>query len=47
LRNLGDVLELITLQQLEALKSGRIVIGFGRIFIDDPAISQQILFVKN
>jgi DNA-binding transcriptional LysR family regulator len=47
LRSLGDIelglSELITLQQLEALKSGRIDIGFGRILFDDPAISQEIL----
>jgi DNA-binding transcriptional LysR family regulator len=47
LRNLGDVelglSELITLQQLEALKSGRIDVGFGRIVFDDPAITQEIL----
>jgi DNA-binding transcriptional LysR family regulator len=47
LRSLGDVelglSELITLQQLEALKSGRIDIGFGRMLFDDPSISQEIL----
>ncbi|CAD5109833.1 LysR family transcriptional regulator [Zestomonas carbonaria] len=35
--------EMTTLQQVEALKSGRIDIGFGRIRIDDPAIHQQVL----
>lgn len=35
--------EMITLQQVEALKTGRIDIGFGRILIDDPAIHQTIL----
>ncbi|MGV6477741.1 LysR family transcriptional regulator [Azotobacter vinelandii] len=35
--------ELITLQQIEALKSGRIDIGFGRIYIDDPAIVQEVI----
>jgi len=35
--------EMTTLQQVEALKSGRIDIGFGRIRIDDPAIQQQVL----
>lgn len=47
LRGLGDVelglSELITLQQLEALKTGRIDIGFGRMLFDDPSISQEIL----
>ncbi|WP_437882270.1 LysR family transcriptional regulator [Pseudomonas sp. LRF_L74] len=47
LRSDGDVelglSELITLQQVEALKSGRIDIGFGRIHIDDPAIVQQVI----
>ncbi|MFF7709206.1 LysR substrate-binding domain-containing protein [Pseudomonas sp. NPDC007930] len=47
LRSPGDVeiglLELITLQQLDALKSGRIDIGFGRILFDDPAIHQFVL----
>ncbi|GLK91258.1 LysR family transcriptional regulator [Pseudomonas turukhanskensis] len=35
--------EMTTLQQIEALKSGRIDIGFGRIHFDDPAIHQQVL----
>ncbi|WP_374437866.1 LysR family transcriptional regulator [Pseudomonas panipatensis] len=35
--------EMTTLQQIEALKSGRIDIGFGRIRFDDPAIHQQVL----
>ncbi|MCY1274789.1 HTH-type transcriptional regulator BenM [compost metagenome] len=35
--------EMTTLQQVEALKSGRIDIGFGRIRIDDPMILQQVL----
>lgn len=47
LRSLGDIelglSELITLQQLEALKSGRIDIGFGRLLFDDPAITQYVL----
>lgn len=37
------LLEMTTLQQVEALKSGRIDIGFGRIRIDDPAIRQSVL----
>ncbi|MBA1274524.1 LysR family transcriptional regulator [Stutzerimonas azotifigens] len=47
LRAAGDVelglSELITLQQVEALKSGRIDIGFGRIRIDDPAVVQEVI----
>lgn len=35
--------EMTTLQQIEALKAGRIDIGFGRIRFDDPAIHQQVL----
>lgn len=35
--------EMTTLQQVDALKSGRIDIAFGRIRIDDPAICQQVL----
>lgn len=35
--------ELITLQQVEALKSGRIDIGFGRIRIEDPAVIQEVI----
>lgn len=47
LRAFGDIevglSELITLQQLEALKSGRIDIGFGRLLFDDPAVTQFVL----
>lgn len=35
--------EMTTLQQIEALKNGRIDIGFGRLHFDDPAIHQQVL----
>ncbi|MBV4477568.1 MULTISPECIES: LysR family transcriptional regulator [Pseudomonas] len=35
--------EMTTLQQVEALKAGRIDIGFGRIRIDDPAIQQIVI----
>ncbi|WDY60592.1 LysR family transcriptional regulator [Pseudomonas sp. PSKL.D1] len=35
--------EMTTVQQVDALKSGHIDIGFGRIRIDDPAIVQQVL----
>lgn len=47
LRSVGNIelglSELITVQQLEALKSGRIDIGFGRLLLNDPAITQEIL----
>jgi len=36
--------EMTTLEQMEALKSGRIDIGFGRIHFDDGAIHQQVLY---
>lgn len=35
--------ELTTLPQVEALKRGRIDIGFGRIHIEDPAIVQEVI----
>ena len=35
--------EMTTLQQVQALKAGRIDIGFGRIHIADPAIVQTVL----
>lgn len=35
--------EMTTLEQAEALKSGRIDIGFGRIPIEDPAIEQLVI----
>lgn len=47
LRGSGDIelglLEMVTLQQVEALKSGRIDIGFGRIHIDDAAVVQTVI----
>lgn len=47
LRSVGNIelglSELITVQQLEALKSGRIDIGFGRLLLDDPTIVQEVL----
>lgn len=47
LRGTGDIelglLEMVTLQQVEALKSGRIDIGFGRIHIEDPAVVQKVI----
>jgi len=36
--------ELTTVQQIQALKAGRIDMGFGRIRIDDPDVEQEILF---
>ncbi|CAM4059747.1 LysR family transcriptional regulator [Vreelandella rituensis] len=36
--------ELTTVQQVQALKTGRIDIGFGRLRIDDPEIEQELLF---
>lgn len=36
--------ELKTREQIEALKSGKIDIGFGRLRIDDPDVEQQLLF---
>jgi DNA-binding transcriptional LysR family regulator len=35
--------ELITVQQAEALKAGRIDVGFGRLQLDDPAIASEVL----
>ncbi|MFJ3485280.1 LysR family transcriptional regulator [Pseudomonas sp. NPDC090202] len=47
LRATGDIelglSEMVTLQQVEALKSGRIDIGFGRIHIDDAAVVQKVI----
>lgn len=38
--------ELITVQQIEALKAGRIDIGFGRIALNDPAIAQRVVMAE-
>lgn len=38
-----NLTEMTTVQQVEALKKGRIDIGFGRIHIQDPAITQWVL----
>lgn len=38
--------ELTTVQQLEALKAGRIDIGFGRIVLDDPAITRTVVMAE-
>ncbi|MFE1600411.1 LysR family transcriptional regulator [Methylobacterium sp. ID0610] len=37
------LLELLTLEQIAALKEGRIDVGFGRIAIEDPAIARVLL----
>lgn len=39
-----SLVELTTVQQIQALKAGRIDIGFGRLQIDDPDVEQEILF---
>ncbi|GAA5236901.1 LysR family transcriptional regulator [Verticiella sediminum] len=39
--------ELTTLQQVEALKAGRIDIGFGRIVIRDDAICQRVVMTES
>lgn len=48
LRQKDDVeltlVELTTVQQIQALKAGRIDIGFGRLLIDDPEVEQEVLF---
>lgn len=36
--------ELTTVQQIQALKAGRIDLGFGRLRIDDPDVEQEVLF---
>ncbi|MBB3139611.1 LysR family transcriptional regulator [Halomonas organivorans] len=36
--------ELTTVEQVQALKAGRIDLGFGRLKIDDPEIEQKVLF---
>jgi DNA-binding transcriptional LysR family regulator len=38
--------EMITVQQLEALKSGRIDLAFGRLAFHDPAIVQQVVMAE-
>lgn len=39
-----NLVEMTTVQQIQALKAGRIDIGFGRLKIDDPDIEQIKLF---
>ncbi|WP_203143695.1 LysR family transcriptional regulator [Marinobacter mangrovi] len=44
-KNLEIVLhELKTREQIDALKSGKIDLGFGRLRIDDPDVEQELLF---
>lgn len=38
------LVELTSVQQIQALKAGRIDIGFGRLLIDDPEVEQEVLF---
>lgn len=37
-----QLVELMSIQQIEALKSGRIDIGFGRLRVQDPAVERMI-----
>lgn len=37
------LLEMSTVEQMEALKTGRIDVGYGRIRFDDPAIKREVL----
>ena len=37
------LLEMTTIEQIAALKEGRIDVGFGRITVDDPAITRTLL----
>ncbi len=37
------LLEMTTLEQIAALKEGRIDVGFGRILVDDPAVRRHLL----
>jgi DNA-binding transcriptional LysR family regulator len=38
-----DLIEMTTLEQLQALKEGRIDLAFGRLRFDDPAIRREVL----
>lgn len=38
-----QLLEMITVQQIDALKAGRIDIGFGRVRSNDPAVERTVL----
>lgn len=37
------LLEMSTVEQIEALKAGRIDVGFGRVRLDDPAVQREVL----
>lgn len=37
------LLEMPTVEQLDALKTGRIDVGYGRVRLDDPAIKREVL----
>lgn len=39
-----QLVELMSMQQLEALRTGRIDVGFGRLRINDPAVHRDVLF---
>lgn len=39
-----ELVEMTTIQQVAALKAGRIDAGLGRVRVDDPAIRREILF---
>ncbi|BEV01216.1 LysR family transcriptional regulator [Novosphingobium olei] len=39
-----ELVEMITLEQVAALKTGRIDAGLGRLGLDDPAIVREVLF---
>lgn len=41
------LMEMITLQQFEALKTGRIDIGIGRVLLTDPEIERQVLWEEH
>lgn len=38
-----SLLELTTVQQVEALKKQQIDVGFGRLYLDDPAVRREVL----
>jgi len=40
------LVEMTTVQQIQALKAGRIDVGFGRLQIDDPEVRQKVLFYE-
>ena len=38
-----DMLELSSVEQVQALKEGRIEVGFGRLHVEDPAVERTVL----